>query len=69
MSKTTQSQAFLFLVLTIVGLYVFSSLISLSFSMSGWHTLSNILFWGGSIILTAWTLNDYFINPKDSNKP
>ena len=69
MSKPKQSEALLYLVLTILGLYVFSSIISLSFSMSGWHTLSSILFWGGSIVLTVWTFNDYFINPKDSNKP
>lgn len=64
MSKPKKPEALLYLVLTILGLYVFASIISLSFSMSGWHAISNILFWGGSIVLTVWTFNDYIIKSK-----
>lgn len=67
MSKPTTSQAFLYLLLTIFGLYLVSSLFSFSFSMSEWNAFSNIVFWGASIILTVWTFNDYIINTKPKN--
>ena len=53
------SQAFLFLSITILILFLLGSLISFSFNYSNWNLISKILFCGPSIILTVWTVNDY----------
>jgi len=64
MSKPKPAMSLFFLALTILGLYVLASILSFSFLMSEWHAFSNIIFWGASIILTVWNVNDYFINPE-----
>lgn len=70
MSKPSTSQAFLYLILTILVIYVLASLFSFSIFISEWNAFSNIIFWGASIVLTVWTLNDYVINaePKNPNE-
>ncbi len=61
MSKLKPSQALGMLALTAFILFLLASLFSWSFS--DWNWFSKILFWGPTIILGVWTLNDYFINP------
>lgn len=50
--------------LNVAALYLVASLFSLSISMEEWNWLSKIIFWGPTIILGVWTINDYFIKSK-----
>jgi hypothetical protein len=61
MSKLNPSQALGMWALTVFILFMVSSLFSWSFSE--WNWFSKIIFWGPTIILGVWTINDYFINP------
>lgn len=62
MSKLKPSQAIGMLALTAFVLFLLASLIS--WSVSDWNWFSKIIFWGPTIILGVWTINDYFINPN-----
>jgi phosphatidylglycerophosphate synthase len=61
MSKLKPSQALGMWALTAFILFLLASLFS--WSISDWNWFSKILFWGPTIILGVWTVNDYFINP------
>ena len=61
MSKLKPSQALGMWALTAFILFLLASLFS--WSVSDWNWFSKILFWGPTIILGVWTVNDYFINP------
>lgn len=61
MSKLKQSQALGMWALTAFILFLLASLFS--WSVSDWNWFSKIIFWGPTIILGVWTINDYFINP------
>lgn len=45
--------------------YLLGALFSWGFNKDDWNTFSEIIFWGPSLLFTAWTINDYFINPND----
>ena len=62
MSKLKPSQALGMWALTAFILFLLASLFS--WSISDWNWFSKIIFWGPTIILGVWTINDYFINPK-----
>lgn len=64
MSKPTKSQALVYLIPIILGVYILLSLLSFSFSMSEWNTFSNIIFFGVTVVLSVWTVNDYIIKSK-----
>lgn len=64
MSKLTSSQGLGMYLLTVLILYILGSVFSFSLSMEDWNTFSKIVFWGPTVILGVWTLNDYFINPN-----
>ena len=59
----SRGMSVLFLIVTILFFYLVGSLFSWSFDMEDWHLFSKIIFWGPSIILTVWTITDYFIFP------
>lgn len=61
MSKLKPSQALGMWALTAFILFLVASLFS--WSLSDWNWFSKIIFWGPTIILGVWTINDYFINP------
>ena len=61
MSKLKPSQALGMWALTAFVLFLLATLFS--WSVSDWNWFSKILFWGPTIILGVWTVNDYFINP------
>jgi len=61
MSKLKPSQALGMWALTAFILFLLASLFS--WSLSDWNMFSKIIFWGPTIILGVWTINDYFINP------
>jgi hypothetical protein len=61
MSKLKPSQALGMWALTAFILFLLASLFS--WSVSDWNWFSKIIFWGPTIILGVWTINDYFINP------
>ncbi len=61
MSKIKPSQALGMWALTAFILFLLASLFS--WSVSDWNWFSKIIFWGPTIILGVWTINDYFINP------
>ena len=61
MSKIKPSQALGMLALTAFILFLIASFLSWSFS--DWNWFSKLIFWGPTIILSVWTINDYFINP------
>lgn len=63
MRKIKPSQALVMWVLSAFLLYLAASLFSMTISMENWNWFSKILFWGPSVILGVWTINDYFINP------
>lgn len=63
MSKLKPSQGLGMWALTAFILYLVASLFSLTISMEDWNWLSKIIFWGPTVILGVWTINDYFINP------
>ncbi len=64
MARLKPSQALGMWALTALVLYLIGSLFSVSFSMANWNFLSKIVFWGPTIILGVWTINDYFIKPN-----
>jgi hypothetical protein len=61
MSKIKPSQALGMWALTAFILFLLAALFSWSVSDCNWF--SKIIFWGPTIILGVWTINDYFINP------
>jgi hypothetical protein len=61
MSKLKPSQALGMSALTAFILFLLASLFS--WSISDWNWFSKIIFWGPTIVLGVWTINDYFINP------
>jgi len=61
MSKLKPSQALGMWALTAFILFLLASLFS--WSLSDWNWFSKFIFWGPTIILGVWTINDYFINP------
>lgn len=62
MEKMKPQSALGMLVLTVVILYLVGSLFSLSFSFDEWNLFSKIILIGPSLILSVWTLKDYFID-------
>lgn len=65
MSKLTPSQGLGMYLLTVLILYILGSIFSLSITMEDWNWFSKILFWGPTIVMGVWTVNDYFINPSN----
>lgn len=63
-NKISKGKALLFLAITWLILYLIGSLFSLSFTIEEWNAFSKIIFWGPSLLLTVWTVNDYFISPE-----
>lgn len=61
MNRLTRLQALGMWVLISFFFFLLASLFSWSFS--DWNWFSKIVFWGPTIILGSWTINDYFINP------
>lgn len=64
MSKLTSSQGLGMYILTVFILYILGSIFSFTLTMDDWNWFSKIVFWGPTVILGVWTLNDYFINPS-----
>lgn len=63
-NKISKGKALLCLAITWLIFYLLGSLFSLSFTIDEWNTFSKIIFWGPSLLLSVWTINDYFIFPE-----
>lgn len=63
-NKISKGKALLFLAITWLAFYLLGALFSLSFKIEDWNTFSKIIFWGPSLLLSVWTVNDYFISPE-----
>lgn len=63
-NEISKGKSLFFLAITWFICYLVGSLFSWSFDMEDWHLFSKIVFWGPSIVLSVWTLNDYFFSSK-----
>ena len=59
----TRWQAIKKLLFTVFILYLVGSLFSWSFSYQHWNWFSKIVFGLPTVVLTVWTITDYFISP------
>lgn len=63
-NEISKGQAVFCLAITWLICFLLGSLFSFSFDMEEWNLVSKIVFWGPSLLLTVWTVMDYFINPS-----
>ena len=64
-NEISKGKALFFLAITWLICFLLGSLFSLSFDMEEWNVVSKIVFWGPSLLLTVWTITDFFISPRN----